>query len=54
VKEKIIEKKPLEEAKRTWKKPILTRLGHLKDFVQGHGKTGSGNDADPFSMRRRR
>jgi len=53
VKEKTIEKKPPEEAKRTWKKPVLTRLGHLKDFVQGHGKAGSRADGDPFTMRRK-
>lgn len=33
--------------KTTWERPQLVRMGHLKDFVQGGGKSGSSFDMDP-------
>jgi hypothetical protein len=47
------DKSPPAKAKQAWKKPLLIRLGHIKDFVQGHGKAGSRTDGDPFTMRRK-
>lgn len=33
--------------KTAWERPEIVRLGHLKDFVQGGGKSGSQFDMDP-------
>jgi hypothetical protein len=33
--------------KPAWQAPQLVRMGHLKDFVQGGGKSGSTFDMDP-------
>jgi hypothetical protein len=33
--------------KAAWERPQLVRMGHLKEFVQGAGKSGSKFDMDP-------
>ena len=33
--------------KAAWERPQLVRMGHLKEFVQGGGKSGSQFDMDP-------
>lgn len=33
--------------KTAWERPKLVRMGHLKEFVQGSGKSGSQFDMDP-------
>jgi hypothetical protein len=44
---------PPPAPKSAWKKPVLTRLGNLKDLVQGGGKSGSNVDHDPRSSRKK-
>jgi len=36
-----------ESNKTAWERPKLVRMGHLKEFVQGSGKSGSQFDMDP-------
>jgi|GEM_PF-4871727 hypothetical protein len=41
---------PVHEGnKARWQRPELVRMGHLKEFVQGGGKSGSYFDMDPSS-----
>ncbi|MBK9262786.1 MAG: hypothetical protein IPM54_23655 [Polyangiaceae bacterium] len=38
-----------EGNKAQWQRPELVRMGHLKEFVRGGGKSGSAFDMDPNS-----
>lgn len=43
---------PSGQAKVTWVRPVLVRMGRLEDFVQGLAKGGSKFDMDPGMTRK--